>query len=79
MLITHSPTPDTSPYCIGAYLLRKITNTNIGLYDSLTLYEEFTEESNMKIGFNHFLYALDWLFLLGLVELDSTGKILRCF
>lgn len=79
MLLSTSPIPEISPYFIGAKIIKKIKSNNIGMYDTLSLYEEFIDENNIKIGFNHFLYALDWLYLLGLVELDQTGKILRCF
>jgi hypothetical protein len=73
--------PEKSLYVIGANIISLFNDENIGVIDILLLYQKFSENSEAKISFEYFLYALDWLFLLNLVKLNENinTSIERCF
>ena len=76
MLILTEKHPEKSLYFLGAKLLSLLLKRDTS-YFVLELYE--VSFSNSEIGFNRYLLALDWLFMLGLIELNQEGKITKCF
>lgn len=76
MLILTEKRPEKSLYFLGAKLLSLLLKRDKS-YFVLELYE--VSFSNSEIGFNRYLLALDWLFMLGLIELNQEGKITKCF
>ncbi|EOV1627796.1 ABC-three component system middle component 6 [Yersinia enterocolitica] len=47
--------------------------------DSLDLFEKFKKSLPTKVTFAQFMYTLDWLYLLDLIELNEQGDIIVCF
>ncbi len=76
MLILTEKHPEKSLYFLGAKLLSLLLKRDTS-YFVLELYE--VSFSNSEIGFNRYLLALDWLFMLGVIELNQEGKITKCF
>ena len=76
MLILTEKHPEKSLYFLGAKLLSLLLKRDKS-YFALELYE--VSFSNSEIGFNRYLLALDWLFMLGVIELNQEGKITKCF
>lgn len=76
MLILTEKHPEKSLYFLGSKLLSLLLKRDKS-YFVLELYE--VSFSNSEIGFNRYLLALDWLFMLGVIELNQEGKITKCF
>lgn len=76
MLIDSDIKPDRQLYALGATLLGILKHEighSVNIYD---LHEAFRERTSM--GAESFFLALDWLFLLGVVEMDEGG-LRKCF
>jgi len=80
MIIPEDIKPEKSLYAIGAEILELFKRQNLNAYDIYVLYDKFLSSMHRdkKISFSYFVYALLWLHLLGLVNLNEEGKILRC-
>ncbi len=72
--------PEKSLYAIGAILiqaLKQFKSDSVRLED---LYKNFSLLSGEKITFSYFSYAVDWLFLLGLIKIgEKPSEITKCF
>ncbi len=71
--------PKLSLYNIGAIILDILANTPSAIVDSLELFKKAKNDIGDDISLSSFLLAIDWLFLLGLVESDKNGDITKCF
>ena len=76
MLILTERHPEKSLYFLGAKILSLLLKRDQAFF-VLELYE--VSFSKSEIGFNRYILALDWLFMLGVVELNQEGKITKCF
>ena len=79
MIVSNSLSPKLTLYYIGSKLISILKNERFGVTDSYILFEKLLEETNERISFTHYMYALNWLYLLDLVKLDDNGDIRRCF
>ena len=43
-----------------------------------SLYNKFKEKSNLQIGYDNFVFILDFLFIIEFIELDEKGNIVKC-
>lgn len=64
--------PQYSPYYIGAAILSKVYDLGVLDFDMFELYQEMEDTP-----FSYYVLALDWLFLLGV--LDSKGDMICTF
>lgn len=76
MLILTEKNPEKSLYFIGSKLLSFFMQRDkaflvLELYDALI--------AEIKVGFNRFLLALDWLYMLGAIDLNQEGRVEKCF
>ena len=72
--------PERSLYAIGAVVIKILKKSDTDSFRVDELYKVFTLEYREKVTFNYFSYAIDWLFLLGLVEEgDKNFGIKKCF
>lgn len=80
MIIPKDILPERSLYAIGANLLtnlRTIDETEVHI-DSL--FERFSSNYRQDISYSYYIYALDWLYLLGLIDFgEDSLKIKKCF
>ena len=80
MIVPRDIKPERSLYVIGASLiktLREIDSESVSLED---LYKKYRTNSSERISYNYFTYAVDWLFLLGLVKVgERPTEIEKCF
>lgn len=74
MLVPDNIHPDRTIYVNGAHVLGAITHFKHNRI--MDLYTSITNEHQMSIPV--FVLCLDWLFLLGLVEMDSEGTVTLC-
>ncbi|TGE21595.1 hypothetical protein E5K00_15050 [Hymenobacter aquaticus] len=77
MLLPKDTNPKNSLYFYGAFILNILRDTNDNEVDFFDL---FTKSKNdFEISLQSFVFTLDWLFLLGLIKLTSSGSIKKCF
>jgi hypothetical protein len=79
MIITQSENPKNSLYFMGAQVLHVLMNERFGLIDTLILYNKLNERLQENITFHKFLTTLDWLFIVGLIDISDQGDIKKCF
>lgn len=72
--------PERSLYAIGAALLLRMRQRKSSVIGVDKLYEEFSSIYNEEISYSYYIYALDWLYLLGLIDVaEGNLKIKKCF
>ncbi len=80
MLLPQDIAPEKSLYVIGGRIIGIFNTINRRTIDIKSLYNlYYTQFKTDEINFNYFLYALDWLFMIGFIELYNNTKIKRCF
>lgn len=79
MIITQSDHPKNSLYYMGAQVLQALLNERFGLIDTLILYNKLNETHQGNITFHKFITTLDWLFIIGLIDISDQGDIKKCF
>ena len=79
MLVSTAMRPQQTIYYLGAALLKCILSEDARTIDSLLLFEDFRNVQKNKVSFTQYMYALNWLYILGAIELDGKGDIIKCF
>lgn len=79
MILSDSLKPNQTIYYLGAKLLHCIKNEPSMVIDSIYLFDKFKNSVNIKITFAQYMYTLDWLYLLDLVDVNNQGDIIICF
>lgn len=75
MILPVDINPTNSLYFTGGLILEKVESQNS--FDFFDLFNKTKESRNISL--QSFILALDWLFLVGSIELDNKGKIIKCF
>jgi len=78
MILPYETTPDKSLYVIGAEIIKVFSNEQSSLIDIKILFDKINSPRKKQLSFNYFLYALDWLYLEGLVTMEQK-YIRKCF
>ncbi len=74
MLLPDGIHPEQSIYYNGAFVLQSLQNNpNCDLLD---LYQQVRTLREMSMPI--FVLCLDWLYLLGVAQLDHQGKVVLC-
>lgn len=72
--------PEKSLYAIGAAVVFVLKKNKTQEADPELIYKDFSSTYPIKISYSYFTYSLDWLFLLGLIDLsEDKTKIKKCF
>jgi hypothetical protein len=79
MIVNENSEPRISLYFLGAKALEAFTLLRANIADPMVLYIKTRETLNVELSFARFQYALDWLFLIGAIDLASNGNIKKCF
>lgn len=79
MIVLSNNSPGRSLYYLGAMLVAMLKTQPFRSENPLLLFEKFTHYIDIDISFSHFLFVLDWLYLIGLVDLTDSGDITACF
>ncbi|EXF95359.1 hypothetical protein HK44_026490 [Pseudomonas fluorescens HK44] len=77
MIIQNTSSPLKSLYIIGGRILMVLNSSEFGTMSPLALVERYQERFE-RISFAYILYALDWLYISGYVELTKQGDISLC-
>jgi len=76
-MITNVQFPDRSLFVIGANIIQ-IFKDNLGTaFNIIKLCDDY-EISYGEISYAYFIYALDWLFIIGMVRLTDKGELSLC-
>ena len=74
MLLPDNINPENTVYYNGAFVLQELQEqSNQNLID---LYQNVKQKRNLS--FPTFILCLDWLYLMNLAELNTSGKIKLC-
>lgn len=79
MILSNSIRPQYTIYYLGAKLIQCIREQATTTLDSIDLFDKFKSRLNSKITFVQYMYTLNWLYLLDLIELNENGDIIICF
>lgn len=77
MLLPKDMNPANSIYFSGALVIESLNKIEYNKVDFLDLYKAVSDSN--KVSMQAFILALDWLFILGSIKLDSKGRIVKCF
>jgi hypothetical protein len=77
MLLPEDINPTNTLYYNGAIAINAINSSELKNIDFFELYEKL--KASNQISFQSYIFALDWLYLLGSIKLGSNGKIEKCF
>ena len=72
-MITIDTDPKANPVYIGSVVLRIFQSNDSMIFEISRLYD--LVNSVFELSFDLFLYSLDWLFIIGAIELDGNGGI----
>jgi hypothetical protein len=70
--------PEKSLYVIGATIISVLKESNDNEISPEEIYEKFSIVYPIKISYNYFIYSLDWLYIINLIDLEKN-KIKKCF
>ncbi|QIK15089.1 hypothetical protein G7090_17670 [Leclercia sp. 29361] len=73
-MITIDTDPKANPIYIGGLILRVFRDNDSRIIDITNLFEMVND--TLELSFDLFLYSLDWLFIIGTVQLDGNGDII---
>lgn len=73
-MITIDTDPKANPIYIGGLILRSFRANNSRIINISHLYDKVNDL--FELSFDLFLYSLDWLFVIGTVQLDGNGGII---
>lgn len=77
MIISKDTNPEKDLYYIGAIVLESLQSVEDETFEYLTLLHLL--RNKIDISNNLFALSLDWLYLMGVVELTDEGHIKKCF
>lgn len=77
MLLPKDINPINTLYFNGALAINTMNSTPKKSIDFFELYEKLKASNNLS--FQSYIFALDWLFLIGSIKLGTYGKIEKCF
>lgn len=75
MIISTDNNPERDLYFLGAQVIDILKESGES-HDFIDIFQQLKE--NHDISMNLFLLAIDWLYILGVID-SKQGTILRCF
>lgn len=73
-MITIDTNPKLNPIFIGGIIINFFNESDFRRAD-LTLIYNYVE-GEIELSFELFLFSLDWLYIIGVIDLDSDGGII---
>lgn len=77
MLLPRDTKPEKTAYFNGALIIKALESRAPVTVDFFELFGEIKRDHGISL--QAFIYALDWLFLLGSIKLAGNGEIEKCF
>lgn len=79
MILSNRMKPKNTIYYLGAKLIESIKEQPTGIIDSLLLFNAFKKNLTTNVTFVQYMYTLNWLYLIDLINLNDEGDIIVCF
>jgi hypothetical protein len=80
MILPQDIIPEKSMFVMGSRILQILDKEPHNLIDPKIVYDKYISlHPEVKINYNYFLYALDWLYILNAIELTSNMRIKKCY
>ncbi len=79
MLLPQDISPEKSLYVMGGQIIQVFKTYKRSIIEPKILYDKYLDMFYSDVSYSYFLYALDWLFLLGYIDVYKSTKIKRCF
>lgn len=77
MIIQNTSSPLKSLYIVGGRVLMVLKSSEFGTMSPLALFERYQGRFE-RVSFAYILYALDWLYVIGSIDLTKQGDISLC-
>lgn len=77
MIVSKDTNPEKDIYYLGAIAIDSLSDFSENEIDYLKLYENINNKAKISTGI--FSLILDWLFLVGVINKNNQGNILKCF
>lgn len=80
MILPQDTIPEKSIYVMGSRIIQILNKEPHNIIDPKIIYDKYTLiHPEIKISYNYFLYALDWLYILNAVDLTENLGIKKCY
>ncbi|WP_390902786.1 ABC-three component system middle component 6 [Serratia quinivorans] len=76
-MINNVQYPKKSLYIIGANVIKIISCNLQSSISIVKLYDDY-ERDFESVSYPYFIYALDWLFIIGFIKLNENGDLEIC-
>jgi len=77
MIIPIDIKPEYSLYYNGAMVLDIIKRSSESELELMDLFNKTRQSHNITL--QQYLFTLDWLYLIGLIESNKKGNVIKCF
>lgn len=77
MIVSKDTNPEKDLYYLGALVLEILAATDTSEVDPVDVFVNLN--SKIQITSNLYVLSLDWLYLLGAIEISKEGNIQKCF
>lgn len=77
MIISKHINPERDLYYLGAKTIGIIDSLDESEIDFFTVFSEFNK--NEKVSINLFILTLDWLYMIGAINMTEENLIKKCF
>lgn len=77
MLLSKDINPKRDLYYLGGVALRVLAETPTNTVDFFSFYKQVCEVENIALKL--FIQTIDWLFILGALDINKKGEIQKCF
>ncbi len=77
MLLSNFSTPQQSIILVGSNIIQVIKAKNIKNIEISSLYSIYSEEYKY-LSYSYFMLGLDFLYMIGYLELNSNGDLIIC-
>ena len=77
MILPKDINPVNTLYFNGALVIKSLEQTNSEDIDFFELYKKLRESN--QLSFQSYIFAIDWLYLLGSVKINNKGLLEKCF
>ncbi|KAA1189838.1 ABC-three component system middle component 6 [Photorhabdus heterorhabditis] len=73
-MITIDTDPKVNLIYLGGHIIKLFQNSDTRRFEVSTLYDYVND--SIELSFELFLYSLDWLFVIDIIELDENGDVI---
>lgn len=80
MILPQDISPEKSMYVMGSRIIQLLNKEPHNVVDPKKIFDKYNMiHPEVKITYNYFLYALDWLYILNAIELTENLGIKKCY